>query len=132
MNEVLDIIYDAQCGFCARSLALCRRLAHRPVFRFHDANDHESVNARFPAIAGSDTADAMFAITERGEVFRGFFAFRRMMWTSPWLYPLLPLFYVPGASHMGPRLYAWVARHRRSFGCAATCALPEQPRRPRR
>lgn len=129
--EILDIVYDGQCGFCARSLALCMRLARRPVFRTHDANDREAVEARFPALAGADTADAMFVVTGRGEIFRGFFAFRRMMWASPWLYPLLPFFYAPGASLLGPRLYAWVARHRRSFGCGAeACAVPPPPRHP--
>jgi predicted DCC family thiol-disulfide oxidoreductase YuxK len=129
--EVLDIVYDAQCAFCARSLALCMGLARRPVFRIHDANDRQTMEARFPMLAGADTADAMFVVTGQGEVFRGFFAFRRMMWASPWLYPLLPFFYAPGASLLGPRLYAWVARHRRSFGCAAqACAVPAPPRRP--
>ena len=131
-GEILDIVFDGQCGFCARSLALCKRLARRPVFRFHDANDPEAMAARFPMLAGADIEDAMFAVTAQAEVFRGFFAFRRMMWASPWLYVLLPLFYAPGASRLGPRLYAWVARHRRSFGCAAgACAVPEPPTRPR-
>ena len=132
-GEILDVVYDGRCGFCTQALALCTRLARRPVFRFHDANDRESVASRFPTLAEADTEEAMFVITERGQVFRGFFAFRRMMWASPWLYPLLPLFHVPGTSIVGPRLYAWVARHRRSFGCTiGACATPEPPRRPRR
>ena len=70
----------------------------------------------------------MFVVTGRGEVFRGFFGFRRMMWASPWLYPLLPLFYAPGASLLGPRVYAWVARHRQGLGCATgACALTDPP-----
>jgi predicted DCC family thiol-disulfide oxidoreductase YuxK len=125
---VLDVVYDGQCGFCRRSLALCTWLARRPAFHLHDVNDRESVDSRFPLLAGADTDDAMFVVTGRGEVFRGSFAFRRMMWASPWLYPLLPLFYVPGASVLGPRVYAWVARHRRSLGCATgRCALPNLP-----
>jgi predicted DCC family thiol-disulfide oxidoreductase YuxK len=121
--EILDIVYDGQCNFCARSLALCIRLARRRVFRLHDASDRDAMSARFPMLAGADMDDAMFVVTERGEVFRGFFAFRRMMWTSPWLYPLLAVFYAPGASRVGPRIYAWVARHRlRPRGAAAAGA----------
>jgi hypothetical protein len=70
-------------------------------------------------LAGAATDVSMVVITPSGEVFRGFFAFRRMLWASPWLLALLPLFYCPGASVVGPPIYAWIARHRRRFGCAA-------------
>jgi predicted DCC family thiol-disulfide oxidoreductase YuxK len=128
---VIDIVYDGQCGFCVRALDRVRRLARRSVFRFHDANVGGTVQAQFPMLAGADTALAMFAVTERGEVFRGFFAFRRMLWASPWLVPLLALFYAPGASLLGPRIYAWIARRRRSLGCAAAaCGVAAPPRAP--
>jgi predicted DCC family thiol-disulfide oxidoreductase YuxK len=126
---VIDIVYDGQCGFCASALDRVRRLARRSVFRFHDANDGVAVLARFPVLAGADTDLAMFAVTERGEVFRGFFAFRRMLWASPWLVPFLVLFYAPGAGILGPRIYAWIARRRRRLGCAAACEVAA-PRRP--
>lgn len=131
-GEILDIVYDGRCRFCARALAVCTRLARRAVFRLHDANDRESVGSRFPALAEVDTESAMFVITDRGEVFRGFFAFRRMMWASPWLHSLLPLFYAPGASIVGPRIYAWVARHRQSLGCTTACSASDAAPRPRR
>jgi predicted DCC family thiol-disulfide oxidoreductase YuxK len=128
---VIDIVYDGQCGFCVKALRLVRRLARRSAFRFHDANDSEMIQARFPMLAGSDTELAMFAVTEDGLVFRGFFAFRRMLWASPWLVPLLLLFYAPGAGFLGPRIYAWIARRRRSFGCAApVCGVAAPPRAP--
>jgi predicted DCC family thiol-disulfide oxidoreductase YuxK len=127
---MVSVVYDGRCRFCLRSLTLCMRLARRPVFRLYDANDREAVGARFPMLAGAGFDDAMFVVTDRGEVFRGFFAFRRMMWESPWLYPLLPLFYAPGASLVGPRVYSWVARNRGSFGCAAACELPDTSPRP--
>ena len=129
---MLDIVYDGQCGFCVGALRLVRRAARRDVFRLHDANDRAAIATRFPTLADADTDEAMFAVTGRGEVFLGFYAFRRMMWASPWLYPFLLFFYAPGASLLGPRLYAWVARHRRSLGCAAeACAVPPPPRQPR-
>lgn len=117
-NKGLDIIYDAQCRFCLRSLRFLQRLARKPLFRLHDGNDRDLVQSKFPLLAGAKTNDAMFAVTPHGEAFQGFFAFRRIMWESPRLYPLLPFFYVPGASLIGPRIYAWVARNRRNFGCS--------------
>ena len=128
---MIDIVYDGQCGFCGRALGRLRRMARSDVFRLHDANDRGAVLARFPMLAGADTDMAMFAVTEEGLVYRGFFAFRRMLWASPWLAPLLPLFYAPGASILGPRIYTWIARRRRSLGCAAAaCEVAAPPRAP--
>src|SRR5262249_51322319 len=120
----LDVVYDGQCRFCASSLRLVRRLAPRDAFRLHDANDQAAIAARFPMLATADTDEAMFVVTARGEVFRGFFAFRRMMWESRRLRLLRPLFSSPGAARLGPIIYAWVARHRRRLGCSTACELP--------
>ena len=128
---MIDIVYDAQCGFCVRALDRFRRMARRNAFRLHDANDRDAVLARFPMLAGADTDLAMFAVTEEGEIFRGFFAFRRMLWSGPRLAPMLALFYAPGAGILGPRIYAWIARRRRGLGCAAAaCGIPEPPHSP--
>ena len=122
MKSGLDVIYDGQCRFCKRSLAALERLARRRVFRLHDANDRELIRSKFPMLADADTDNAMFVVTPRSQVFRGFFAYRRMMWESPWLYPLLPLVYAPGTALIGPRIYAWVACNRRRFGCSLDSA----------
>lgn len=119
---MLDVIYDGQCRFCKRSLDRVERLARRPLLRLHDANDREMIRARFPMLADEDTDHAMFVVTSRGEVFRGFFAYRRMLWESRRLYAFLPLFYAPGAALVGPWIYAWVARNRRHFGCSLDAA----------
>src|SRR5215472_13905334 len=127
----LDVIYDVQCRFCRRSLRLLQWLAGDRLFRLHDANDRELMQSKFPVLADADTNDAMYVVTPRGEVFRGFFAFRRIMWESPRLYPFLPLFYAPGATLLGPRIYAWVAKNRRNLGCSLdgskVCAIGRGP-----
>jgi predicted DCC family thiol-disulfide oxidoreductase YuxK len=120
----VEVIYDGQCRLCRRSLDIVQRLAGRKVFRLHDANDRESIRSNFRMLADADTEKAMFVVTPRGEVFRGFFAYRRMLWESPRLYPFLPLFYAPGAAHIGPRIYAWVARNRRNLGCSLSSRRP--------
>jgi hypothetical protein len=41
------------------------------------------------------------------------------------MWPLIPLFYFPGTGIVGPRVYAWVARNRRRFGCESdVCEVP--------
>ncbi len=122
-SDPLEVIYDGHCIFCARTLGLISRIARRKVFRLNDANHREMIRSRFPGLEDADLDDAMFVVAPSGETYRGFFAFRRMMRESPWLYPFLLLFYFPGASVIGPRVYAWIARHRRSLGCGASCHL---------
>jgi predicted DCC family thiol-disulfide oxidoreductase YuxK len=125
---VLDVVYDGRCGFCVRSLSVCRALDVRSALRYHDANARPQVHAAFPELAGADFENAMFAVTPDRRVARGFFAFRRILWESPLMWPLLPLFYFPGSGLVGPKVYAWVARNRGSFGCESdVCELPPAP-----
>jgi predicted DCC family thiol-disulfide oxidoreductase YuxK len=125
---MLDVIYDGRCGFCVRSLNVCRALDVRSAFRYHDANARQQVLASFPELATADFEHAMFVVAPDRRVSRGFFAFRRMLWESPLMWLLLPLFYFPGSRIVGPRVYAWVAKNRRSFGCESdVCELPPIP-----
>ena len=122
----VHVIYDAQCGLCIRSLALLRTADFRKVLRFHDGNDRSAVEARFPVLRGANLDEAMWVVTPDGRAHPGFFALRRLLAVSPATWPLLAFFYLPGASWIGRRVYAWVARNRRRFGCGAgICVLPK-------
>lgn len=128
---MLDVIYDGQCGFCVRALKVCRAFDVRGALRFHDANARQQVHTLFPELLHADFDNAMFAVASDRRVTRGFFAFRRILWESPLMWPLLPLFYVPGTGWIGPKVYAWVARNRGRFGCVTdVCDLPHSPRDP--
>lgn len=121
----LHLIYDGDCGFCVRSLKVLQRLDVLGRLRYWNARERAAVLLEFPALATADLDDAMYAVTEDGRAYRGFFAFRRAVWVSPLMWWLLPLFYFPGAGVIGPRVYAWVARNRRSLGCNSdVCELP--------
>ena len=137
---MLDVIYDDQCGFCIRSLKVCRALDRGRRLRFHgasafrlkpEATKQREGRAAFPQLAGADFENAMFAIARDGSVTRGFFAFRRIAREVPLMWPLLLLLFFPGSGLVGPLVYAWVARNRGRFGCESeVCDLPE-PGRPR-
>jgi len=124
-TEAIHVIYDGQCLFCIRSLRLFQAADVMHVFQFHDAHDEKLIASKFPELAGADFEHAMFVVTAHRAVYRGFFAFRRMIWINPLTWVLIPLFYFPGASFLGTRLYAWVARNRLKFGCRSdACARP--------
>jgi predicted DCC family thiol-disulfide oxidoreductase YuxK len=125
---MVDVIYDGGCGFCVRALNVCRALDVRSRLRYHDANARQQVLAKFPELSNADFENAMFVVSPDRAVTRGFFAFRRILWESPLMWPLLLLFYFPGSGLIGPKVYAWVARNRRSFGCESeVCELPPAP-----
>jgi predicted DCC family thiol-disulfide oxidoreductase YuxK len=128
---MLDVIYDGRCGFCVRALSVCRALDVRSALRYHDGNARQHVHAVFPELVGADFENAMFVVESDRRMSRGFFAFRRILWESPLMWLLLPMFYFPGSGVIGPRVYAWVARNRGSFGCESdVCQLPPPGRRP--
>jgi predicted DCC family thiol-disulfide oxidoreductase YuxK len=151
---MLYVIYDDRCGFCMRSLKVCRAFDIGRRLRFHGASDVRRMpglaepakadavkagsvrrppegRAAFPQLADADFENAMFTVAPDGSVARGFFAFRRVVREVPLMWPLLLLFYFPGSGAIGPRAYAWVARNRGRFGCESeVCDLPE-PGRPR-
>jgi predicted DCC family thiol-disulfide oxidoreductase YuxK len=127
-SKTLNIIYDGHCAFCLRSLNIVRALDTRGVMRLHDAHQPETFD-RFPELRGADVEDAMYTAVDGEPTYRGFFAFRRLAWAGPLLWPLLPIFYFPGASFIGPRVYALVARNRTRLGCRSNfCAVPATPR----
>lgn len=122
---MLHVVYDGRCGFCVRSLRVCRALDVRGALSVHDATAREEVLARFPELVHADFDNAMFVVAPDRSVTRGFFAFRRIAQESPLMWPFLPLLYFPGSSAIGPRVYAWVARNRRRFGCESeVCEVP--------
>jgi predicted DCC family thiol-disulfide oxidoreductase YuxK len=121
----LHVIYDGHCGFCVKVLRVFGAIDVGHRLAFHDARHRSTVLAEFPQLRDADLDDAMFAV--HGDVVsRGFYAFRQLMWQGPFSWVLIPLFYAPGASFIGPRLYRWIASKRRMLGCEHSCEIPFQ------
>jgi predicted DCC family thiol-disulfide oxidoreductase YuxK len=97
-REPVHVIYDGQCDFCVRALRLARAVDVWGRLRFHDAHDRQAVERAFPALAGADLDEAMYAVTAEGA----------------------------GSGLVGPWIYAWIAKNRHRFGCRSQIwALPE-------
>ena len=92
-------------------------------FHFHDAHRPETLE-QFPALQEVNLNEAMYTLVAGEPVYSGFFAFRRLIWNSPLLWVLIPIFYFPTASFFGPRIYSWIARHRSSLSVVTQkCAV---------
>jgi predicted DCC family thiol-disulfide oxidoreductase YuxK len=123
--EPVTLLYDGACGLCVRAMRVVERLDILGRCRYENGREPR-VHRQFSMIAAADLDEAMYAVTASGRIYRGFFAFRRVALALPPAWPLLLLFYFPGATIAGPIVYGWVARRRHSLGCGPSCDVPAQ------
>ncbi len=100
------VIYDGECGFCRSSVRLLQVM---------------DLWGRLDYITGPKGLSEMKLYTSDDKIYGGFFAFRRLAWMLPMLYPILPLVYCPGSGIMGPWVYQWVAHNRYLFPVFHVC-----------
>jgi predicted DCC family thiol-disulfide oxidoreductase YuxK len=106
------VIYDGDCALCRRSVAILRRLDWLGRLDYVNARAADEPILRQPPVAGAPLLEEMHLLTPKGDLQRGFGAFRWMAWRLPVLWPLAPLLYVPGIPWLGRRVYLWIARNR--------------------
>jgi predicted DCC family thiol-disulfide oxidoreductase YuxK len=122
------VLYDGDCGFCKRSVALVRRLDWFGRLDFRPIGVGETGGA---AASGQPDAPADSAMLERemglvdenGEVYYGADAFEALGARCPLLWPLALALKVPGAILVARPAYRSIARHRRHLVPGATCGI---------
>jgi len=123
------ILFDGQCPFCLKSVALLKRLDWLKRFDYRNARQQENwpADAKTPLVMDKLTEE-MHLVTPDGDVSAGFGAFRQIFAQLPMTWGLVPLTYVPGVTALGNRLYRWVARNRFDLvPCHdGVCALPRK------
>jgi len=100
------IIYDGDCGFCRSSIRLLQVM---------------DLWGKLEYITGPKGMAEMKLYDTDDKTYGGFFAFRRLVWLLPMLYPMIPVVYFPGSSILGPLVYRWVAHNRYLFPVFHTC-----------
>jgi predicted DCC family thiol-disulfide oxidoreductase YuxK len=114
------LVYDGLCPVCVRTMTVLDFLDGRRRLRFVDlAGDWTRVATVAPALTPEQASAAMHLLGSSGEVYRGFFAFRRLARELPPLWVLLPVLHLPGAGTIGPMVYDYVARNRSHAPCRA-------------
>ncbi|MGH7621038.1 MAG: DCC1-like thiol-disulfide oxidoreductase family protein, partial [Gemmatimonadaceae bacterium] len=119
------LVYDGYCPLCIRTMAQLDELDGARKLRYVDL-ERDTTRARelLPGASLSDMRREMALVTPSGAMFRGFFAFRELSRQLPLLWALVPFMYVPGASWVGTRVYAWVAANRARRLCEGDrCAV---------
>ena len=119
------IVYDGLCPLCIRSMVILDYFDLRRQLRYVDfERDWTAAAATAPALTPERARVAMHVVSPNGQVYSGFPAFRALSRVLPILWPVLPLFYAPLSSRVGPVVYRIVAGNRGRLVCRAdTCAI---------
>ena len=137
--EPSTFIYDADCGMCASTVRLLRRLDWRGRISWTSS---QSLDTSPPGLSWKDLDRSAYLQTPAGDLHEGFFAIRELLLRLPVAAPIGALMRLPGVSKAGVPAYRWIARHRhRISGCKTPTASkpaqvhpnppPELKRRPR-
>jgi predicted DCC family thiol-disulfide oxidoreductase YuxK len=101
-----QIIYDADCGFCRASI---ERVKVMDLF------------GRLDYVPGPKGLNEMRLVLPEGQSYGGFYAFRRLCFLLPMLYPLLLVAYFPLMGIIGNMVYKIVAKNRYVFPFRHSC-----------
>ena len=100
------VIYDGGCGFCRSSVRVLQVM---------------DLWGKLDYVTGPKGLSEMKLYFSDDKIYGGFFAFRKLAWMLPMLYPAIPVVYFPGAGILGPLAYQWVARNRYLFPVFHVC-----------
>ncbi len=116
-----QIVYDGNCRFCIHSLAQLKIMDLFDVLKPVDFQKLEDPRILHPLLAKDAALSQLHLIEPDGTLYGGFVAFRRLCFSLPMLYPLIPIVYLPGMSVVGPFIYRWIAKNRYLFHANVTC-----------
>ena len=105
------ILFDGECRFCQRQIAILRRLDVRRRFIYKSLHE-PSEAADFPEISKEHLQEQMFVIYSQGNARGGATAVRYLSRKLPLLWPLAFLLHIPGSLPLWNWLYAYVAKRR--------------------
>lgn len=104
----MQMLYDGECGFCARSMA--GFLAFDGLQQILARDYH---NTPLVHVTLTEASSAIILINDSENTYSGFDAYRYAVARVPGLWWLIPLFYIPWLSAaVGRPLYAWIAANR--------------------
>jgi predicted DCC family thiol-disulfide oxidoreductase YuxK len=125
-----QIFFDGRCILCIRSMVF---LSYFDLFKrleFRDLNVHGTEwAATQPQVQLEDMYRQMYVSGANGQIYKGFFAFRRLIRYLPVFWLVGPLFYMPFSSYLGPYVYRFIASRRVGLGPCGSDACMIHPER---
>ena len=115
------LLFDGKCRFCQGSvnqLVVMDLFSTLKLVDFHQVDDLKKLH---PELTQELALSQMYLIDPNGNLWGGFFAFRRISLKLPMLYPAIFIYYFPGMGILGPIVYKWVAQNRYLFHFNKIC-----------
>ncbi len=112
----MEMIYDGQCAFCKRSMAVFLAFDGFSQIGVRDFRTSPS-----PIVPDAALEKALHLITADGRAIAGFDAYRHAVLRVPGLWWMIPAFYIPVLSRaVGRPIYNWIASNRQVI---STCGV---------
>ena len=109
----IPLIFDGQCIFCRKSLKAVKIMDLYDVLKPVNFREESNLSQYHPELVPELAEKQVYLVLPNNVLYGGFFAFRRLTFMLPMMYPLIFLFYFPGMGILGPVLYRWVANSRK-------------------
>ena len=128
-NKNSVLYFDADCGLCTVTI---RALSSIDFFHRVTWTAYQTLDEPPHGITWDDLARSAYLMSSSGHLYEGFYAFRKLTLMLLPLLPIAPILWMPGISHVGVRVYRWIARNRhRISGCPTPTPEPELASLPR-
>ncbi|MCB9757470.1 MAG: DUF393 domain-containing protein [Candidatus Omnitrophica bacterium] len=117
----IQVIYDGHCQFCTASIEMLKVMDLFGRLTFVDYQTCPDVSLLHSQLSKEKVHSQLYLVEPTGDLYGGFFAFRRLILLLPMLYPVVFLAYFPGANVLGPLFYAGIAKNRYLFHINKKC-----------
>jgi predicted DCC family thiol-disulfide oxidoreductase YuxK len=124
------VLFDGDCPFCQRSVAMLKKLDWLGRLAFQNCRDESHWPPSERPLVMSRLLEEMHVVTpDRRRTYAGYAAFRWIAWRLPLTWSVAPFLYIPGVPWLGNRVYLWVAKRRMNLVPCTDGACPIHTRR---
>jgi predicted DCC family thiol-disulfide oxidoreductase YuxK len=116
-NKTLTFYYDAECPLCIRTVILLKHFDIFTRIRFVTVQSAKGTVKELNEIPEAALLNDIYSINSSGKIFSGYNTYRKVFKAMIWTFPFSMVMYLPGISHIGRRLYSYIAANRTNTRC---------------
>jgi predicted DCC family thiol-disulfide oxidoreductase YuxK len=106
------LVYDGHCQFCVDSVRKIKTMDLLDRIQCVDPRGDTGLSSLHLSLTKELALSRIYLVDVFGRLTGGFFAFRRLCFICPMLFPLIPLVYFPGMGVVGSAVYSIIAKNR--------------------
>jgi predicted DCC family thiol-disulfide oxidoreductase YuxK len=117
--------YDAECPLCNKVIVAIRHFDIFNKIECRTVQGYASADEALKGISEDELLISIHGVSASGKVYKGYHAYVALMMHMIYTAPLALLLRVPGISHIGQRVYRYVAGNRLTERCTVeNCSIP--------